>query len=140
MADWTESATEYLRTGGLGEVIGFTSIAHENGEMKVQMDTDMAMALCLLADQTLKAEKIKAFPVKAHPSAETLKAAREFLPELLTALETDCGIPDEFDGDDEGVASTLEVGGDPERDQKPSALTFGHLRRLREIVGKLGAT
>lgn len=134
MADWTESATEYLRTGGMGEVIGFTTIAHENGQSKVRMDTDMAMALCLLADQTLKAEKIE-----NHPSVETLITVREFLPKLLAALETDCGVPDEFDGDDEGVAHTLEVGGDPEKDQKPSALTFGHLRRLREIVGKLGS-
>lgn len=53
MAD-IKAATEYLETGGLGEVIGFTSLALELDQPKVQMDTDMAMALCLLADETLK--------------------------------------------------------------------------------------
>ena len=49
-----ESAKRYLETGGLGEVIGLTSIAAEHKQPKVQMDTDMAMALCLLADEALK--------------------------------------------------------------------------------------
>lgn len=49
-----KDAQKYLETGGLGEVIGFTSVALEAGKPKVQMDTDMAMALCLLADETLK--------------------------------------------------------------------------------------
>jgi hypothetical protein len=49
-----EEAKRYLETGGLGEVIGLTSISLEAGAPKVQMDTDMAMALCLLADETIK--------------------------------------------------------------------------------------
>ena len=55
-----EEATEYLSTGGLGEVIGLTDIARQNLQQKVQVDTDMAMALCLLADEALKARKEKA--------------------------------------------------------------------------------
>lgn len=52
-----EGAKTYLETGGLGEVIGFTSLAIEHNELKVQMDTDMAMALCLLADEAIKKRK-----------------------------------------------------------------------------------
>lgn len=44
---------EYLRTGGLGEVIGFADLALKAGEPKVQMDTDMAIALCLMASSSL---------------------------------------------------------------------------------------
>jgi len=50
-----EKATEYLVTGGLGEVIGLADGARFMQSPKVQMDTDMAMALCLLADEALKA-------------------------------------------------------------------------------------
>lgn len=50
-------ATEYLTDGGLGEVIGLTDIARHMSQPKVQMDTDMAMALCLLADEAIKARK-----------------------------------------------------------------------------------
>lgn len=53
-----KEATEYLQTGGLGEVIGFTDVARQMEQPKVQMDTDMAMALCLLADEALKARKV----------------------------------------------------------------------------------
>lgn len=49
-----EEAKKYLETGGLGEVMGLASIANDAGQPKVQMDTDMAIALCLLADETLK--------------------------------------------------------------------------------------
>lgn len=56
MAD-IEEAKRYLETGGLGEVIGLTSVAMEAGSPKVQMDSDMAMALCLLADEALKRRK-----------------------------------------------------------------------------------
>ncbi|MEY9198716.1 hypothetical protein ABIA16_003832 [Sinorhizobium fredii] len=52
-----EEATEYLSTGGLGEVICLTAGAREMGSDKVQVDADMAMALCLLADEALKARK-----------------------------------------------------------------------------------
>lgn len=49
-----EQATKYLETGGLGEVIGFTDIALRGDQPKVQMDTDMAMALCILAAEALR--------------------------------------------------------------------------------------
>lgn len=49
-----QEAQRYLETGGLGEVIGLTQMAIDMKQPKVQMDADMAMALCLLADETLK--------------------------------------------------------------------------------------
>lgn len=49
-----DEAKKYLETGGLGEVIGLTLVATQMGQPKVQMDTDMAIALCLLADEALK--------------------------------------------------------------------------------------
>lgn len=57
MANSVEDAKKYLETGGLGEVIGLTSMAMDAKQPKVQMDTDMAMALCLLADEALKRRK-----------------------------------------------------------------------------------
>lgn len=57
-----KDAMDYLMTGGLGEVIGFTSMALEAGRPKVQSDTDMAMALCLLADEALKARAKETAP------------------------------------------------------------------------------
>lgn len=53
-----EDASRYLETGGLGEVMGFASVALDAGQPKVQMDTDMAIALCMLADEALKARRI----------------------------------------------------------------------------------
>lgn len=44
-------ARKYLETGGLGEVIGFTDLALQSGQDKVQCDTDMAMALCQMASE-----------------------------------------------------------------------------------------
>lgn len=52
-----DDATEYLCTGGLGEVIGLASASMQYGHPKVQMDTDMAIALCMLADETIKRRK-----------------------------------------------------------------------------------
>lgn len=52
-----EEATEYLEGGGLGEVIGLTDIAAGMGQSKVQMNTDMAMALCMLAIEALEARR-----------------------------------------------------------------------------------
>lgn len=52
-----KQATEYLETGGLGEVIGLTDMARQMDNPKIQMNTDMAMALCLLADEALRARK-----------------------------------------------------------------------------------
>lgn len=48
---------EYLKTGGLGEVIGFADLAYEMKDPKVQMDTSMAVALCVLAAAALSPEK-----------------------------------------------------------------------------------
>lgn len=50
----------YLETGGLGEVMGLASLARDMSQTKVQMDTDMAIALCLLADEAIKARKAAA--------------------------------------------------------------------------------
>ena len=46
-------AKVYLETGGLGEVVGLTSLAIEMDQPKVEMDSDMAMALCILAQEAL---------------------------------------------------------------------------------------
>lgn len=52
-----KAATEYLETGGLGEVLGLATMSLEAGHLKIQMDTDMAIALCILADEALKRRK-----------------------------------------------------------------------------------
>lgn len=52
-----KDAKEYLETGGLGEVVGLTDMAKKMGQPKVQMDTDMAMALCILANEALHRRK-----------------------------------------------------------------------------------
>lgn len=46
-------AKQYLETGGLGEVMGLAHISMEMDQPKVQMDTAMAIALCLLANEAL---------------------------------------------------------------------------------------
>lgn len=50
-----EDAMDYLRTGGLGETMGLAQMAADMGAPKIQLDTDMAMALLILADEALKA-------------------------------------------------------------------------------------
>lgn len=55
--DGVKEAKEYLETGGLGEVVGLTDIAFKMGQPKVQMDTEMAMALCMLANEALNRRK-----------------------------------------------------------------------------------
>lgn len=40
-----DGAMEYLKTGGLGEVAGLADIARQMGDPKVQMNTDMAVAI-----------------------------------------------------------------------------------------------
>lgn len=47
-------AQKYLADGGLGEVIGLTDMAIKAERPKVQMDSEMAMALCLLAAEALR--------------------------------------------------------------------------------------
>lgn len=58
--DDVQESIDYLATGGLGEVIGFTSMALNRGQPMVTSDTSMAMALCLLADEALQARARKA--------------------------------------------------------------------------------
>lgn len=50
---------KYLTEGGLGEVIGLADAAKQMGQPKVQMDTDMALALCWLAAEAVTARKEK---------------------------------------------------------------------------------
>lgn len=50
-------AMEYLSTGGLGEVIGFTELFASRGEPRVSCDTDMMLALLYLAAEALNARK-----------------------------------------------------------------------------------
>ena len=52
-----KEATEYLESGGLGETLNLAYMARGMAQPKVQMDTDMAIALCLLADEALKRRK-----------------------------------------------------------------------------------
>lgn len=54
-----KGARQYLETGGLGEVIGLAHMAMKVGHEKVQMDTDMALALCHLASEALQDAKRK---------------------------------------------------------------------------------
>lgn len=49
------------------------------------------------------------------------------LRELTEACESDCGVPDENDGDDDAVGASMEG---------PMALTFGMLRRARALLDK----
>ena len=49
-----EGAKKQLEAGSLGEFIGLASVAIQSGQSKIKMDVDMAMALCLLADEALK--------------------------------------------------------------------------------------
>ena len=58
---WTpdvDGSLRYLRTGGLGEVVGLIDVAMELGTRKVQSDADMAMALCMLANNLFALEDI----------------------------------------------------------------------------------
>ena len=52
-----QECIEYLQDGGMGEVIGLTSTAFGNGDKKVQCDTDLQMAILILADEALTARK-----------------------------------------------------------------------------------
>lgn len=44
-----DAARRYLASGGLGEVFGLADLTMRSGGEKVQMDTDLALALCMLA-------------------------------------------------------------------------------------------
>lgn len=65
-----QSALEYLKTGGLGEVAGLTELAMNAGHPKVMSDTTMAMALCELAAEAL------AKPIKTSSSELSTAAAK----------------------------------------------------------------
>ena len=54
MTDKVQEAIDYLKDGGLGEVIGLAADTQRSGLPKVQMDTEMALALCQLAGDGLK--------------------------------------------------------------------------------------
>jgi hypothetical protein len=54
MAYNLEEATRYLETGGLGEVYGLADMSRQLGQDRVQIDTDMAVALCRLAGKALE--------------------------------------------------------------------------------------
>ena len=49
-----EDAKKQLEAGGLGEGIGLASVAIQGGQSKINLDADIALALCLLADEALK--------------------------------------------------------------------------------------
>ena len=49
-----KEAMKYLQDGGLGEVIGLTDAAMKAGSPKVQSDTEMVMALCILAHEAIE--------------------------------------------------------------------------------------
>lgn len=60
MAYNVADARRYLETGGLGETLGLALMAAEANQPKVQMDTDMAVALCQLASEALNARDERA--------------------------------------------------------------------------------
>lgn len=81
-----KAAKRYLETGGLGEVVGLTELSMSQGFRKVQSDTDMAMALCLLAAEGLQAREIISDLIgridddlNYVPDSEALQRGRDFL-------------------------------------------------------------
>lgn len=60
MDEKIKDALKYLETGGLGEVYGLTDMAWQMGQPKVQSDTDIVMALCVLAQEAIQ--------IRQHPS------------------------------------------------------------------------
>lgn len=53
-----QEAIDYLKDGGLDEVIGLAAVTQEANLSKVQMDTEMALALCELAADGLKWRRV----------------------------------------------------------------------------------
>lgn len=51
-----EGCRKYLASGGLGEVIGFTSMYADMGHEKVQNDTDLMLAILELAQWGLNTQ------------------------------------------------------------------------------------
>lgn len=54
--DEMEDCREYLASGGLGEVIGFTSMYADMGHEKVQNDTALMLAILELAQLGLSTQ------------------------------------------------------------------------------------
>lgn len=52
-----EENIRYLEDGGMGEVTGLAMMSKDLGQAKVQMDTDMALALCVLAGESVTRRK-----------------------------------------------------------------------------------
>lgn len=52
-----KDARVYLEEGGLAEVMGLSEAALRSGHPKIQMDTDMAVALCLMTIDLLNRTK-----------------------------------------------------------------------------------
>jgi len=80
-----DEARGYLETGGLGEVLGFTDIALSMEQPKVQMDTPMAMALCLLAGEAIIPQTIAQNLYEALQSLLKLHVAHHNTPEHAAA-------------------------------------------------------
>lgn len=59
--DVTE-AMDYLTSGGLGEVMGRASVAADANAPTVQLDTDLAIALCVLANRGMEAGDVASPP------------------------------------------------------------------------------
>lgn len=61
--DWdtrVKDCHEYLASGGLGEVVGFTLMYAEAGSEKIQNDVDLEFAILELAMEGLEARNKKA--------------------------------------------------------------------------------
>lgn len=54
-----KEADNYLSNGGLGEVIGLSMEYMKMGFPKVQLDSDMALAFCMLASEGLAVRSSK---------------------------------------------------------------------------------
>lgn len=89
MAYDLNEARRYLETGGLGEVIGMTDMARQMSQPKVQSDTDMAMALCLMASEALEMRKaLAAWWVERIPRDEAEKRLCEIAMRQAEAVNT----------------------------------------------------
>lgn len=52
--EWSHETLRYLMDGGLGEMMGFVAMAKDQKCEKVQMDTDHAATLLMLAHEALR--------------------------------------------------------------------------------------
>jgi hypothetical protein len=91
-----DEARRYLLTGGLGEVVGLTDMAIQFGKRKVQSDSDMMMALCIIAQEAIDARTIISDLIARIdddpnfvPDSEALLRAREFVKSLSISLRAE---------------------------------------------------